>query len=206
MKEHGITLIGPMVRAVLDDRKTHTRRIIKPEWWRCLDPEDEEDHQKALAQCPYGQIGDHLWVRETLRRCQDSEGSIPLALYDVGRVPVSRDSAPAEWHWKNSVLPSRFMPRWASRITLEITNLRVERVRDISDEDAIAEGVEVATAPDGRTYMLTDDKPMWLGYGGALPCVSARDSFRTLWDSINAKRGHSWESNPWVWVVEFRKL
>jgi hypothetical protein len=92
---------------------------------------------------------------------------------------------------------ARFMPRWASRITLEIESVRVERVKDISESDAIAEGVEVVPGEAAyRDYALGPNT--W--------CNDARGSFQTLWDAINAARGFGWDANPWVWVLEFRRV
>lgn len=240
--EHPILFTGPMIRAILEGRKTQTRRVILPQpdnpntfgispiWGSgvpkfsddirlrdkfCIHAAFNENGQRVdrWLPCPYGQPGDHLWVRET-------HSIVPATAYRASREenddtiphvvsPDGKDWAVFREGWTRSApdwRPSIHMPRWASRLTLEVVNIRVERVRDISEQDAIAEGVEIATSPEDRVYRLTRGNPMWLGYGGALPCVSAQDSFSTLWDSINAKRGHSWESNCWVWVVEFKCL
>jgi hypothetical protein len=134
----------------------------------------------------YGGIGDHLWVREALRRCQDSEGSKPLALYDCDRTQVYDAGYPVEWHWKPSVLTARYMPRWASRITLEVTGLRVERLQDISENDAKSEGV-----PQCPAHWKTE--------------TPYRKEFERVWNHINAKR-YPWELNPWVWVISFKQV
>lgn len=196
MNEHPILFNNIMVRAILDGRKTKTRRAIRLDWWRCLDPEDHEDRTKVLMQCPYGHVGDRLWGRETLRRCEDSEGSIPLVLYDAGRDPVYQYARPAEWHWANSVLPARYMPRWASRIMLEIVDVRVEQVQDISERDAIAEGMMVMP---GHMHGPLIPNAVMVPY-------THRDAFEAIWDSINSQRGYSWNSNPWVWVIEFLRI
>ena len=94
--------------------------------------------------------------------------------------------------------PSIFMPRWASRITLEIVSVRAERVQDISENDAEAEGIELWQEVFFREYNKPDNNPGWTR--------DPRLSFQTLWDSINAKRGYGWDVNPWVWVIEFKKL
>ncbi|NGZ06600.1 MAG: hypothetical protein G8237_09605 [Magnetococcales bacterium] len=207
MKEHPILFSGPMVRAILEGRKTQTRRVIKPQpsfnslepgsvkWKdRCfIEWSDKETPAAQLATfCPYGKPGDRLWVRETF-------AIVPRTAY-VRSVGVQQILRPDDYHdaaifrasfdraigkvWR----PSIHMPRWASRITLEITDIRVERLQDISDPDAKAEGVML---PDRTCTMYHG---IW------------RDEFQRLWDSINAKRGHGWNVNPWVWVIEFRRV
>jgi hypothetical protein len=139
---------------------------------------------------PYGKPGDRLWVRETFAIGQS-------AAYD--EIPMYR----ADWEYPDSAMvtwkPSIFMPRWASRITLEITNVGVERVRDITPEGSVTEGIE----PVGQGWRD------YLGNGvicGTDKCVLPRDSFHSLWDSINKKRGFGWSVNPWVWVIAFRRI
>jgi hypothetical protein len=100
---------------------------------------------------------------------------------------------PGKTKWR----PSIFMPRWASRITLEVVNIRVERVQDISEWDAMAEGIRWDDDKEG--YVGSEDGRFFHG-------SDIRTSFQLLWDSINAKRGYGWDSNPWCWVVEFRKV
>jgi hypothetical protein len=196
--DHPILFSGEMVRAILDGRKTQTRRVIPNSLMLCQTPEDEPD--KFIEWCWYGSVGDRLWVREALRRCQDSEGSKPLALYDCDRKPVYQYGYPAEWIWKYSALTGRYMPRWASRITLEITGLRVERLQDITREDARAEGVD-------NVWQWDKDRnakhPEHFARSILNPYVA---NYSVLWDSINAKRGYGWDANPWVWVVSFKRL
>ena len=185
-------LIGENVRAILDDRKTQTRRVMKPQpikrestfWNRQDNPiqwfgvdEDTKTRGKYFK-CPYGKPGDILWVRETFF-CATGPPGPTLVHY-------KSDDEPEEFVglWKSS----RFIPRWASRIDLLIKDIRVERVQDISEEDAKAEGV---------IYSADPHSPHGNGY---IP------QFHFLWDSINAKRGYSWESNPFVWVVEFERV
>ena len=222
MKERPILFSSEMVRAILDNRKTQTRRVIKPQppadlkWGGWLigttgnkreigsatwdDEIDGVSHRKHSAKCPYGDPGDHLWVRETwadLRAyMNETYPHQPPAVYKADYIHLVGEG------WK----PSIFMPRWASRITLEITWVRVERVQDISEADAIAEGV-------AKNWIGNDCPPEYTNeyerYGAPLevpPCYSAKESYETLWDSINEKRGYSWASNPWVWVVEFTRL
>lgn len=181
--------------------KTQTRRVISE---RYLKPQERfigelNDAVSAalLDQSPYGKSGARLVVREKLVRCQDSEGSIPMALYDVGRAPVMRDGKPVEWRWKTSVIPSRFMPREAGRIPLENCGERVERVQDITEEDAIAEGV----------FGPPQSEAGWRQYPyESCHLETARESFQSLWDSINAQRGYGWDTNSWVWAITFRRV
>ena len=167
MTERPILFNGPMVRAILDGRKTMTRRIVKA---------GTRDDWNA---CPYGVIGDRLWVRETWRcfggREYEYQQHQPSIIYRADDGPTHNEGG-----WR----PSIFMPRWASRITLEITGVRVERLQDISEADAEAEGC----TGDHRADRDSD----------------AAQEFRSLWNQINGKRA-SWDSNPWVWVVEFRR-
>lgn len=155
MKEHPILFSGPMVKALLAGTKIQTRRVIKP---------------GADIRCPYGCAGDRLWVRETW--CRTEDGGIAFRA-DTWTVHPGVDET-----WK----PSIFMPRWACRLRLEITRVRMEKLQDISEADAIAEGLE----PVG--------------------VVSARDQYHILWDDLNAKRGFGWAMDPRVWVIEFRKV
>jgi hypothetical protein len=184
-KERPIIFSGPMVRAILDGSKTQTRRVMKP-----------QPLSAGPGVCPYGRIGDRLWVRETWNTV-NPEGEPTSILYKADGSVMYRPFPSAEAGWKaeqdaESLDAQRwntpiFMPRWASRITLEVTDVRVERVQEISEEDAKAEGVK----PDPNERPYVED---------------FREDFEHLWDSINAKRGHSWESNPWVWAITFRKL
>lgn len=191
-----------MVRAILDGRKTQTRRVIKPQpdkygYWKHKAGHMVHKQDLNLC-CPYGQPGDTLWVRETWVRCANGcpNDGRPVGpdgwscLYratepEAMEYPIS--SKTTRWH------PSIHMPKWAARLFLEITDIRVERVHDISEEDAVDEGIEV----DENNHVVRGDDINW---GGAVT------AFAELWDSINAKRGYSWDSNPWVWVVIFRRV
>lgn len=205
MKERPILFSGPMVRAILEGRKTQTRRVMKPQptlkgsqWvWRDYQWMADKQHPMdvitggSLAPCPYGKNGDRLWVRETwwhdddglFYRADQSEDSPWL------EASQHRPSSGSKWGWR----PSIHMPRAASRITLGITGVRVERLQRISEADARAEGVTI----EGRHSV---------GYctGEHLP-PSIR-AFRDLWDGLNAAPGHGWNANPWVWVVQFRRI
>lgn len=179
MKERPILFCSVMVRALLEDRKTQTRRVVKsaPVPW------NPELTAWEMTRCPYGQPGDRLWVREAWRTV---EGAAELM--------TPRELNPAYRFWYESDAPhqpgfgrlrqSIHMPRCASRITLEIIAVRVERLQEISGSDCLAEGIDAANAPD---YVL--------GY---------HEAYRDIFESINGPG--SWSKNPWVWVVEFRRL
>ncbi len=189
-----------MVRAILDGRQTQTRRIVKPQPsehvtggtynWNGPLPFMNMPIDCILDACPYGLPGDRLWVRETWT---------PV-LQNAALVFRADGHSEESLKWK----PSIHMPRRLSRITLEITAVRVERLQDITEEDAIAEGIERQGGGfvDYTVKSRSSNQP------------TAKASYSTLWDSINAKstaaaiRGdaHPWESNPWVWVVEFKRL
>ena len=193
MKEKPILFSAEMVRAILDGRKTQTRRVST--YQRFLWTENgiaAQDGDSPVA-CPYGKVGDHLWVRETW------SSYINAITLEVGYVYKASHGLLPGQKWK----PSIHMPRKASRITLEITNVRVEHLQDISEQDAIAEGiineVYVQGEPLSSCWWNYQNKI----YGSALD--SPIDSFRSLWNLINATK-HPWESNPWVWVIEFKRV
>jgi hypothetical protein len=209
--EHPILFTAPMVRAILEGRKTQTRRVIDfARIARCAGARkgrlfysatfdswavEGGDVDFCLVDCPYGKPGDVLWVQEGFRVDElSSTGEWAGVVYRAGgetmkRIPADKCDMPSAQP-RDSFLSGRFMPRWASRLLLEVTDVRVERVEDISEEDAQAEGCPgVAFGPGPN------------GSEGILPS----DQFRTLWDSINAHRGYSWESNPYVWVVTFKR-
>lgn len=216
IKERPIIFSGEMVRAILDGRKTQTRRVIKPQpppetneccqvltdtscWIFCDSGGEDSWRTTDEFKCPYGEPGDELWVREKFRYCQvDDDHSIQFAAdglhREVDGIPLPtniRDvivakclhdgDSSAAFSWK----PSIHMPRWASRIQLLITDVRVERVKDISEGDAYHEGVALPE-PELQTYY---------------------SEFKQLWDSINGKKpGLTWDDSPWVWVVEFERI
>lgn len=178
MMERPILFSAPMVRALLDGTKTQTRRVAKPK--RSIEPMTDE--------CRYGQPGDRLWVREAWREWSDAawhyaaDGLVlpkqrdrDLAAFLAQRAPLTWES----YRWR----PSIHMPRAASRITLEVTDVRVERLHKISRGDAMAEGCPFANLQDGESPVR------WYEY---------------LWRAINGP--DSWDANPWVWVVEFRRV
>lgn len=228
IKERPSLFSAPMVRAILEGRKTVTRRVVKVQpfdlsWSRHdhrfeytagrLENGDEIDGFYAYttrsggewsAKCPYGQPGDRLWVRETfadlrgtgIEHRPDPEGPLQRYAYAADCRPGSyADEARKDYgiKWK----PSIHMPRAACRILLEITEVRVERLGDISDEQALAEGVRLYTdhAEFGDWYHVE---------GIETYSAAPRRSFELLWSSING--ADSWNSNPWVWVVEFKQV
>jgi hypothetical protein len=169
-----------MVRAILDGRKTQTRRVVKPKKWMLND-------WSGLA-CPYGAPGDRLWVRETFT-CVAGPDILP------GRVVYRADEPELDVRWT----PSIHMPRYRSRILLEVEDVRAERLNHISGADAVAEGIEAYGQLVGNSVFTT-----FRDYLTGAKDRAARQSFETLWESINGPG--SWAANPWVWVVEFRRL
>ncbi|ASC68630.1 hypothetical protein B9P52_32070 [Achromobacter denitrificans] len=221
MKERPIPFNAPMIRAVLAGDKTQTRRIAMPvkhpDLGNLYAPgalvlEREPQHVIDRA-CPYGQPGDRLWVREPWRSTADLDkrsGSeiADLCLdagYSVPWAPIQYEADGARRDWKHTGTPphdgppqpgryrhARFMPRWACRLVLEVTRVRVERLQAINHMDALAEGVGLNPSAAGLT--------MTTPAGDSLPRVM----FRALWEQING--AGAWDANPWVWVVEFRRL
>ena len=221
MKERPILFSAPMVRAILDGRKTQTRRIVKPQphttttafrdipdtcyWYGAIHTENDfgiefhpdPAHGDWKWKCPYGVPGDRLWVREAWKTAQIHDHLSPCQMIRACRDAGWKSGkawAPIEYladghreNWETFPVEtgrcrnSRFMPRDYSRITLEVTDVRVQRVQEISEEDARAEG---------RSLIM--DSPS--GY------------FPETWDSINAKRGFGWASNPWAWAISFRRV
>lgn len=201
VKDYPILFSGAMVKAIREGRKTKTRRVLNRN--KLYNGFAFDDPRIARA-CPYGQAGSRLWVRETwwgwghfeetgkLTESGKPEVEFVLAKNTVVSYVVDQPTRPVlryttdprdRWHKR----PSIFMPRWASRITLEITDGRVEKLQDISEEDAQAEGIT-------ERLRLPGTKPYY-----AL-------AFSKLWDSINAKRGYGWATNPWVWVISFKQV
>ena len=190
MKERPILFNGEMVRAILDGRKTQTRRVIKIQSTTTERPYLRPDGLWTYTVCDgvaavnpfachYGIPGDRLWVRETL-----SKSANDTLIYDADGAPVMYGGESEKTNIKKKI-PSIHLPRWASRINLEITNIRVERVQDISVIDCACEGIEFAENDYSE---------------------NARYKYHMLWDSINLKRGYGWDANPWVWVIEFRRM
>ena len=224
MKERPILFSSEMVKAILEGRKTMTRRVNSIGEYYIRD-----------KKCPYGVAGDRLWVRETwgdldyyqgnvaIHVLKDSNGVEHDIVYsaecqgyfewtdEVGFPEYRKDGTEAS-RWR----PSIFMPRWASRILLEVTDVKVERLQDITEEDAIKEGMpdEYPIAPvycpncqgQGTCGAV---HPVSLGYMeiDCPECDTAKKKFKNLWDSINGrgrKPGRAWQDNPWVWVISFK--
>ncbi|WKI37700.1 hypothetical protein [Klebsiella pneumoniae] len=211
MKERGMIFNGEMVRAILDGRKTQTRRPIKWKQTRFTEIGEREDGSKwpwsedaehacdFWHPCPFGAVGDRIWVREAFR-VHSRATDVATLVYKASernswteqthRVPVAvcnKPATPEKW------TPSLHMPRWASRILLEITDVRVERLNAISQEDAQAEGME-----------LTGWRPTYSDPDSGGEVMTPYDNFAELWSSIYGDE--SWKANPWVWVISFKRV
>ncbi|SAY05008.1 morphogenetic protein [Klebsiella variicola] len=245
MKERGMIFNGEMVRAILDGRKTQTRRIMK------VQPESNQlglllitdstkhsdigkyhwaesnatgNHVRSkLFSCPFGAVGDRIWVRETWailgnedgccidweeKLCKADERSAARIYrasceqrpgnYGLWSIPDDADWKPhtKDYQYEGAWRPSIHMPRWASRILLEITDVRVERLNAISEEDATAEGVPPAGS------LLPDYPGTFLTPKGDF--ATAKVAFQRLWESIYGEE--SWKANGWVWVISFKRV
>ncbi|WP_155008927.1 hypothetical protein [Klebsiella quasipneumoniae] len=247
MKERGMIFNGEMVRAILDGRKTQTRRPIKWKQTRFTEIGEREDGSKwpwsedaehacdFWHPCPFGAVGDRIWVRETWSDV-NLDGAPAVAyraddevydlmenesLFDEDGAFNYQDTRVSKYQfaaWHSDLIsgiegnwrPSIHMPRWASRILLEITGVRVERLNAISEEDAIAEGMQGVICPcckgdseystsqyDAETLAVVDEIP-------CRACESNRSKFFTLWDSIYGYGQHC--IGEWVWVIEFKRV
>lgn len=208
MKERPILFSAPMVRAILAGTKLQTRRAAKGVNFVSSGgaPLNFTDDDIKAVPCPYGQPGDRLWVREawshdaeSLDHCRASaEDAMGGGAY--GPYYRATEVAPDTLSWK----PSIHMPRWASRIMLEITGVRIERLQDISKADALAEGVEAWRAgwdeKTAATAFLHGTQARTKTNDGAI----AQRLYYLLWEQINGPG--SWDVNPWVWVVEFKRI
>lgn len=208
MKERPILFSGPMVRAILEGRKTMTRRVVKLRHGADVVVVNGKVWKPArvdyagYVDCPYGQPGDRLWVREAFQPLfADGVENHWETDWKTGKgyaisYPATdgiHEYLDADDNLTDACKPSIHMPRWASRILLEITAVRVERLQDISEADARAEGVT-----DGGCLNCGEPEPC----ACAQPAPDARDSFCRLWQSINGPG--SWADNPRVWIVEFK--
>ena len=201
MKEHPILFSGAMVRALLAGAKTQTRRAVKPQPThfnpagvpRRIVP---DGGPSEVIRCPYGQPGDRLWVREHWRAPQSVDHLPPRSISDSEARRFIADEVVGPDAGFGKARRAFHMPRWASRITLEITGVRVERLQDISEADALAEGVTPKWEP-GCSGRLME---AFSGFSFR-PAASA---YADLWEQINGPG--SWDANPWVWAVEFRRV
>jgi hypothetical protein len=206
VKEHPILFTGEMVLAILKGSKTQTRRLMKPQpsdftpgpdvhpprherayfdaydrgpnwcWWT---PDDRQGPD--WIRCPYGVAGDRLWVRETwgLLDTEPAAGPVGAHVFYRAHEYERRDLRFQLWR------PSIYMPRWASRIALEVGKVRVQRLHEVTDAEIEAEGL-----PPGAWYRVPGGPVKW---------------YQTLWDRINGQRA-TWKSNPWVWVIDFKRI
>lgn len=237
MKETPIIFNMDMVRAILDGRKTQTRGVVKgykPSWFDIVESKTDNSvkfiksfnfggHHAGLSvtkwiKCPYGKVGDRLWVRETWADVNTPDG--PAICYradgsyqhwrdfstvfdkDYGAGPsMNYEAYPGDYvMWWEDLLngepdhrwkPSIHMPKWACRTWLEITNIRVERLQDINYAEVIAEGFH---------WLLTDEQQT-----DAEHRFNGIKAYSRLWDSIYGKK-YPWEDSPWVWVIEFKRI
>lgn len=229
MNEKPILFSGEMIRAILSGKKTVTRRVVKPQppegfrqWGRCINgnaawtdhPLQGEKGNVINVKGLYGDEGDRLWVRETFKvyptpgcsfgdfmmgrkhtieyRADETKINLDGGSVNINGAHVDYGSIASDYNveyygvWR----PSIFMPRWASRITLEVVSVKVERLQEITHSDAMSEGVDDT---DRAAY--------------GFPVTSyAVGNFHLLWNKINEERGYSWESNPWIWRVEFKRV
>ncbi|EUC90048.1 ASCH domain-containing protein [Klebsiella oxytoca] len=208
MKERGMIFNAEMVRAILDGRKTQTRRIVK------LQPDEDGlakvtngpwvDTSERNYRCPFGDVGDRIWVRETFQGPLFDYEQMEAYLEDSSRFekpefcqyaadgghrPEYQD---ADDNLRHGWRPSIHMPRWASRILLEITNVRVERLNSIHDVDAMREGIQNLTTCSHADF----------GIPGVVNAQHPVRAFQLLWESIYG--ADNWKANPWVWVIEFK--
>ena len=214
MKENPIIFSGPMIKAILEDRKNQTRRVVKkipcdcgdtnwipkeiskttPEGWQTVGHSGKWSCDCCMydsVKSPY-QVGMKLWVRETWRFWEDPNDGHDFVEYRAGgkmSFPnidhLKYPGDPFNGKWK----PSIFMPRWASRITLKVTGILVERLQNISEEDCIAEGSQILCAELPKSCQQAT--------------MTEKTQFSRIWDSINGKK-YPWKDNPFVWVIEFK--
>lgn len=235
MRERPILFSTPMVQAVLDGRKTMTRRVVKMtkdepltnvSWgYTCFTPDGyislrgvhaSGEYGESFIRNPYGKVGDRLWVRETFsegynyRYEGDSRIKVPHFKYRADFVGKSLDGIFVNGTPKKPVKdqsdlyvwkPSIFMPREACRINLEITGVRVERLQEITEADARDEGVG-----DEDAVMRVDSDILPTARLLGEPFENDRVWFAHLWNELNGKRGFGWDVNPWVWIIEFKRI
>lgn len=226
IKERGILFSAPMILALLAGAKTETRRLMKPQpiispgaAWDSIEQWDEwewpvirngvdgQSWEDALFHCPYGQVGDRLYVRETLKRGvaigELGPNGLPTIGYSIQHaatltpVPYAPGAKAgwcgrALWQWKRKTIPAIHMPRWASRLTLELTDVGMEPVQKITEEAVRREGLPECLDCDAEGERHRTEGPHY-----------RIEDYQELWDKLNGKRA-DWKSNPWVWVLTFR--
>ena len=231
VKERPIIFSGEMVKAILDGKKTMTRRVVKSNFINhykhahiIRQSTDKKREGKAyfydtpvgsmvlssqLVNNPYGKVGDRLWVRETYQEIGADclltyRATYPSDLYakrpELENVPPIEALKDKGYLWKSPL----FMPREFSRLLLEITDIRVEHLQDISEADAMKEGVKSWKVNCSHNGLKTVYKDYSDIHNDVITYNNPIASFKTLWDTLNAKKGYPWSSNPWVWVVEFK--
>jgi hypothetical protein len=193
-RERGLIMTAESVRAIFDGRKSQTRRVANLSKRPGVKYEGYDPRGDEYLRCPFGQRGDRLWVRETWAAVDDVDPS-QGALYRAHPMYDLCEPSDFAWPWKSPMI----MPRWASRLTLELTAVRVERLQSISEADAKAEGAAPEFEVDLSTFT-----------GGSAKRLAALSTYRLgykhAWDRINEARGYPWSANPWVWVLEFRRV
>lgn len=237
MKERPMIFNAEMVRAILDGRKTQTRRIMKNQpvlngnlyevfgaaWSKGVTSVPAVPGHSLSTRCPFGEVGDRIWVRETFQgplipedELSEFLGANPDKFESPAYCEYAADGGPrpeyvdADDNTRHGWRPAIHMPRWASRITLEITGVRVERLNDISHDDAGREGIHTEVWDQtvvARNYAAEDE--FFQFWSESMPHYVEmnelfRVSFHSLWQSIYGEE--SWQANPWVWVIEFKRI
>jgi len=227
-KAKPIIFNGEMVNAILDGRKTMTRRVMKPQPFPlgtqtitkiCHDEgggyyqtwsNDEGSYRPLVDGCPYGIPGEELWVRETWAVNHHYDGLSPkmvsVAMGGDYAHCIDYRSNDKKKDWSGRWRPSIHMPRWASRIQLRITDVRVERVQDISMKEVLDEGVHIPMTKEGKILERVSGKFLPSDYRDVNNYTHEgyiKAQFASLWDSINHGLGYGWDTNCWVWIVEF---
>ena len=193
----------PMVQAILAGRKTQTRRIVKPQPSSGIRKSVfvksglEDGHGREIK--PRYQPSDILWVRETFCEVPYEHNHVSIKGGYI-TIPKYAYKADSERDYTGIWKPSIHMPREAARIFLRVTSVRVERLQEITAEDVIREGIEYSDSGPYHWHVLDTKLNAWINFH------FHDEAFKHLWDSLNAKRGYGWDTNPWVWVIEFERI